>query len=408
MQLRGQRRRDALAQTPQAVATHFHLRHGQEDDGEDHPIHLSDDMWSADADHRAPQRARFRRLGRELRWDPRRVRPVEGPGDDRGTIIPGPRRHCETNGRALDRGIRLHPVPVIARPEQRHADERDRAFERAIPPPFERIDEGASPVPDGSGDAYRRTGFDDQEPSRRASGAARTSASPWKYASSVRLPMAPAGPRSPLSRSTIVPISLVEMTRLETAHRQRPWRVHTLAHDFALEDLWSFDLGARRAGDVRAFLACFWEVMHGLSDSWLVDLRLRIGRAMKWDEHDLTRAIPGCAEASLSARLDADDRARNLAADDASSPLPTPKVNTVYVFPDEALYELSNDTIHALLHLAIPSDAEASLAVYVKHRGVMSHLYMAAIWPARHRILYPSLVAKVESTWRNQKEARER
>jgi hypothetical protein len=190
------------------------------------------------------------------------------------------------------------------------------------------------------------------------------------------------------------------MTSLETAHRQRAWRVHTLAHDFELEDLWMFDLGGRRAGDVREFLACFWEVMHGLSGNWLVKLRLRIGRVMKWDDHDLTLALPGCAEASVGARLDPDDRARNLAADD----VPTPNVKTVYVFADEALYELSNDTIHALLHVAITNDAEndaeASLAVYVKHRGVMSRLYMAAIWPARHLILYPSLVAKIESTWR--------
>ncbi len=80
--------------------------------------------------------------------------------------------------------------------------------------------------------------------------------------------------------------------------------------------------------------------------------------------------------------------------------MPTPKVKTVYVFADEALCELSNDTIHTLLHVAMTDDAAASLAVYVKHRGVMSRLYMAAIWPARHLILYPSLVAKIESTWR--------
>jgi Protein of unknown function (DUF2867) len=196
----------------------------------------------------------------------------------------------------------------------------------------------------------------------------------------------------------VFPISLVEMTSLETAHRQRAWRVHTLAPDFELEDLWMFDLGGRRTGDVREFLACFWEVMRGLSGNWLFKLRLRIGRAMKWDEHDLTLAIPGCAEVSVGARLDPDDRARQLSG--APSPVPTPKVNTVHVFADEALYELSNDTIHALLHVAMTNDAEASLAVYVKHRGVMSRLYMAAIWPARHLILYPSLVAKIESTWR--------
>jgi hypothetical protein len=60
------------------------------------------------------------------------------------------------------------------------------------------------------------------------------------------------------------------------------------------------------------------------------------------------------------------------------------RARTVYVFPDEALYELSNDTIHGLLHLGVAGD-RVWLAVYVKHRGIASRLYMAAIWPARHR-----------------------
>lgn len=189
------------------------------------------------------------------------------------------------------------------------------------------------------------------------------------------------------------------MNPIEAAHRATPWRVHAIAHDFHLEDVWAFDLRDRAPGDVRDFLDCFWGVMGSLSGQWLAQARVRVGRALGWDDHDLTLPIPGCRETSVSARLADDDRARNLAASDAPSPLPTPKINTVYVFADEALYELSNDTIHALLHVAV-TGARATLAVYVKSRGMFSHLYMAAIWPARHLVLYPALIRKIDQTWR--------
>jgi len=47
------------------------------------------------------------------------------------------------------------------------------------------------------------------------------------------------------------------MNENETAHRARPWRVHAVAHDFHLEDLWAFEFGARKPADVGDFLECF-------------------------------------------------------------------------------------------------------------------------------------------------------
>jgi hypothetical protein len=44
------------------------------------------------------------------------------------------------------------------------------------------------------------------------------------------------------------------MDESETAHRARPWRVHAIAHDFHLEDLWAFELGDRATADIRALL----------------------------------------------------------------------------------------------------------------------------------------------------------
>jgi hypothetical protein len=78
------------------------------------------------------------------------------------------------------------------------------------------------------------------------------------------------------------------------------------------------------------------------------------------------------------------------------SPLPAANVETAYVLEQEALYELSNDTIHALIHLAVTGNGSATLAVYVKSRGLFSRAYMAAIGPFRHLVVYPSLVRLVE------------
>ena len=73
----------------------------------------------------------------------------------------------------------------------------------------------------------------------------------------------------------------------------------------------------------------------------------------------------------------------------------------VYRFEDEALWELSNQTIHALLHLSwmggVPPAAR--LAVYVKHRGVGSRLYMAAIKPFRYAVVYPTWIREIERAW---------
>jgi Protein of unknown function (DUF2867) len=181
-------------------------------------------------------------------------------------------------------------------------------------------------------------------------------------------------------------------------HREKPWRVHTLAPDFQLLDLWQFELGTERSLD--EVLERFWSTFRQLGEaSWLARARLRIGRAMKWDDHDFTLPIPGCVELAVGERLDSTDRDRSRAGTDAPSPIESPVVRTIYVFDDEALYEASNDTIHLMLHVAVVR-ARATLAVYIKSRGVFSRAYMAAIGPARHLAIYPAFTRRFEASWR--------
>jgi hypothetical protein len=184
----------------------------------------------------------------------------------------------------------------------------------------------------------------------------------------------------------------------ESDHRAMPWRVHTLAPDFKLEDVWTIRLEGHVPRDVREFVDCFWGVFRASESGFLARVRMTLGRWFGWDDHDFSLAIPGCTEKSVGDRLTSDDRSRSLAGTDAPSPISSPQVRTVYVFDREALFEFSNDTIHGMLHVSIEGD-EATVAVYVKHRGLMSRLYMAAIWPARHLLIYPAFVRSAERAW---------
>ena len=184
------------------------------------------------------------------------------------------------------------------------------------------------------------------------------------------------------------------------AHFAHPWRVQNLAPDFELVDVWRFDVQLDRDRGFDAFLETYWQAIREIERSWLARLRVAIGRKTGWDDTPNSRAIPGRTEHLVAERLDTTDRARNRFAADERSPLPVAKVRPVYRFDDEVLYEVSNDTVHALMHVSCASGASPELAVYIKSRGLFTRLYMAAIWPARYFIIYPTLVADVERRWR--------
>jgi hypothetical protein len=188
-------------------------------------------------------------------------------------------------------------------------------------------------------------------------------------------------------------------------HAEHPWRVHELAHDFTLLDLWEIPLaadptGRARFSDFNRLVAHFDPAAAGRATSALFALRARLGRWFGWDDtHELP--IPGCNETRVAQRLTDDDRRRS----QPPPPLPHDGLVTfdpVYLFEDESLSELSNRTIHALMHLCWVDPATARLAIYIKPRGLMSRFYMAAIGPFRHAIVYPSWIRSIQSRWADQ------
>jgi hypothetical protein len=65
--------------------------------------------------------------------------------------------------------------------------------------------------------------------------------------------------------------------------------------------------------------------------------------------------------------------------------------------------ELSNGTVHAVLHLAWVEQGNGrhrgQMGVYVKPRGTLGVTYMALIGPFRHLIVYPALMRQIGRAW---------
>lgn len=194
-----------------------------------------------------------------------------------------------------------------------------------------------------------------------------------------------------------------------SAHESRPWRIHEIAHDFRLEDVWALPANGG-AQDFQALLELGASMDPANADSlptralWrfrdLLGRWLDLGRistsANEAGDGQLT--IPGTQETSLADRLPPD--LRGTATDPGFDSLPfTP----LYRTDDEFAAEVSNKTVHGVMHLAWVEQGEGryqgQMAVYVKPRGRFGQGYMALIKPFRHLIVYPALMRQFERAW---------
>jgi hypothetical protein len=186
-----------------------------------------------------------------------------------------------------------------------------------------------------------------------------------------------------------------------SAHESQPWRICEVAPDFRLEDVWA--LPAQGGADDFARLL---EVMASLDPAngesfatrALFSVRYRVGGWLGWDDRDDARPVPENTETTLSARLPHDLR-NTATGPDLSSYGFLP----LYRTDREWAAELSNRTVHAVMHLAWVDRGgglfQGQMGVYVKPRGRLGAGYMAVIAPFRHRIVYPALMRQIERAW---------
>jgi uncharacterized protein DUF2867 len=189
---------------------------------------------------------------------------------------------------------------------------------------------------------------------------------------------------------------------------ERPWRIHDIVADFELEDVWSLS-------DITGSAEDFSGAIHlmttdhptrsaNLPARLLWNARNLLGRWFDLGGISVPAEgagglpIPGTTETTLRVRLP--DELRGTADDVRFQHLP---FSPLYKTADEFAAEVSNKTVHGVLHLAwVPQDDgtyRGQMAVYVKPRGPLGSAYMAFIKPFRYLIVYPALERQLARTW---------
>jgi hypothetical protein len=190
--------------------------------------------------------------------------------------------------------------------------------------------------------------------------------------------------------------------RLSNAeHESRPWRIREIARDFTLEDVWALPAYGRAEDfDTLLELMASGDPEQGpsLATRLLWQLRWLLGKVLGLDEPSAALPIPGAQITSLSERLPQDLRGTVAGMEFERLPF-TP----LYRTDSEFAAEISNKTVHGVMHLAWVELADGSfqgqMAVYVKPRGALGEAYMKLIKPFRHLIVYPGLLRVIAHGW---------
>ncbi len=172
------------------------------------------------------------------------------------------------------------------------------------------------------------------------------------------------------------------MRRSAADHLAQPWRVHAHARDFELLDVWRYPIEVPddvSLETIEAFLAKTQrELLSGRSPAALLfALRSKLGALFGWDDPESASRHEG--EIGFE---------------------------PVYATPEEQLSQIENATVHALLHLGrVPSTKSdgrcwsPQMAVYIRPRGLLGRIYMAAITPFRRWLVYPAMLRAAARAW---------
>lgn len=178
-------------------------------------------------------------------------------------------------------------------------------------------------------------------------------------------------------------------------HFRQPWRIHAIANDFRVEDVWALPTpgGPDDFPRLLEVMASFDPERSSPILRTLFALRWKLGSRLGLDRPGagLDRRV-----ASLSSRLPADLTASlTLPADSPFRP--------VYVTDREAALEIANETVHGVMHLGWVQNGDGGyrgqMAVLVTPNGILGRAYLAAIAPIRYAVVYPMMLTAVERQW---------
>ena len=181
--------------------------------------------------------------------------------------------------------------------------------------------------------------------------------------------------------------------------------ISEIAPDFKLLDVWSLPVEGR-SEEFDSLVELMTSFDPSAADSAVVRalfaVRHLVGALLGWDDVTEKRSIPGCNEPTLRDRLPEDLRAsvKSFVVGDA---MERAGLVPMYRTEDEWAGEVSNATVHGVVHLAwVEQDGgryRGELAVYVKPRGLLGEGYMMLIQPFRHLIVYPALMRQIGRAW---------
>ena len=197
-----------------------------------------------------------------------------------------------------------------------------------------------------------------------------------------------------------------------TAHTSLPWRIHELAPDFEVEDVWALPtpggpddfprlvrLGSTNdPGELNARGKYVGDGSRGIVSRVsraLFELRWKLGELLGWDDRD---SGVGRRVTTLRDRLPDDLRDAPRGPDLDSVPM-----TSLYLTEDEWATEMANRTVHSVMHIGWVPDGtggyRGQMAVLVKPNGRFGAAYMAAIKPFRYLVVYPALMRAIERDW---------
>jgi hypothetical protein len=173
-----------------------------------------------------------------------------------------------------------------------------------------------------------------------------------------------------------------------------------LLADVTLHDVWLIELEGGGPGrtieDVRRCFTPQTMTTANAAVRSLFAIRRWLGRTFGWDTE---RAGERWESELYANRLTAEDRERSLVPPGTEDGL----LRIVYVFPNEALSEVRNATVHAFSVLALRPTMTAYRvywAIYVKPIGPWTGTYMRIIDPFRRALVYPAVINRVRLTWK--------
>lgn len=189
----------------------------------------------------------------------------------------------------------------------------------------------------------------------------------------------------------------------KTQHTSRPWRIHELAKDFQVLDVWALPTpgGAGDFGRLVDLSSTFDAQRSSPVVRALFAIRWTIGRVLGLDRPETGL---GVRVETLRDRLPAD--LRNAPTGLASDRSP---FRPLYLTDDEFAMEIANQTVHGVMHVGwVPDEIGGSgkfrgqMAVLVRPNGALGVAYLVAIAPFRHLIVYPLMMRNIGRAWREQ------